>query len=363
VAPARISLLCAIFAGLAALACSTQAWAAAHPAGRCSRQLRPGHGLQRFINSLRPGERGCLPPGVYAARKLTFSRPGRPGAPVTLQSTDPDHPATIQGVVWVRDEANYVTLEDLVIVGNSAVLPAAIVNGDHSVWNRVDVSNPATGGAPGGICFSLGNTHTWGWAGSTTIENSRIHDCGPTTNMNHGIYAQATTGRTVIVGNWIYDNGDRGIQLYPAAQNVLIAHNVINGNGSGVIFAGDGERGSRNIVVRDNIISNSRARWNVESSYPAGGVPGTNNLLVHNCVWASASEKYYDARGGISGPDGYAVADNVVQRPQFVDAPLGDLTLKTPSGCRGYGLTGPSPPGPRSASARRADATAAHAMK
>ena len=97
------------------------------------------------------------------------------------------------------------------------------------MWNRVDVSNPASGATPGGICFSLGNTDTWGYAGSTTIENSRIHDCGPTTNMNHGIYAQATSGRTLILGNWIFDNGDRGIQLYPAAQNILIAHNVING--------------------------------------------------------------------------------------------------------------------------------------
>ena len=109
--------------------------------------------------------------------------------------------------------------------------------------------------------------------------------------MNHGIYAQATSGRTLIVGNWIFDNGDRGVQLYPAAQNVLIAHNVINGNGSGVIFAGDGDGASRDITVRDNIISNSKVRWNVESSYPAGGVVGTGNVLVHNCVWASAERQ------------------------------------------------------------------------
>jgi hypothetical protein len=177
-----------------------------------------------------------------------------------------------------------------------------IVNGDHSIWNRLDVSNPPSGGAPGGICFSLGNTDTWGYAGSTTIENSLIHDCGSTNNTNHGIYAQATSGRTVIIGNWIFDNGDRGVQFYPAARNVLIAHNVINDNGSGVIFAGDGRSASRDITVRDNIISNSKVRWNVESSYPAGGEVGTGNLLVHNCVWASASDKYYDARrSAISG--------------------------------------------------------------
>jgi hypothetical protein len=363
VPPARLSLLSAVFAGFAVLACSTHALAAQHPEKRCSRQMRPGHGLQRFIDSLRPGDRGCLPAGDYRAKKLTFSRSGLPQAPVTLQSTDPDHPATIHGVVWVRDEANYVTLEDLAMVGGSAVLPAVIVNGDHSVWNRVDVSNPASGGLPGGICFSLGNTSNWGYAGSTTIENSRIHDCGPTTNTNHGIYAQATSGRTLILGNWIFDNGDRGVQLYPAAQNVLIAHNVLNGNGSGVIFAGDGPNASRDITVRDNIISNSTARWNVESSYPAGGAPGTGNVVVHNCVWASAGERYYDSHGGISGPDGYTVADNVVQHPRFVAAAAGDLRLTATSGCRGYGLTKPSPPGPRSELARNADAASAHATR
>ena len=361
VPPARLFLLSAVFAGLVILAGAAHAHAGKQPDKRCSREMRPGHGLQRFVDGLRPGDRGCIPPGDYRARKLTFSRSGTPRSVITLQSTDPDQPATIHGVVWVSDKANYVTIEDLAIVGGSATLPAAIVNGDHSVWNRVDVSNPASGATPGGICFSLGNTDTWGYAGSTTIENSRIHDCGPTTNMNHGIYAQATSGRTLILGNWIFDNGDRGIQLYPAAQNVLIAHNVINANGSGVIFAGDGPSASHDITVRDNIISNSRVRWNVESSYPAGGVVGTGNLVTHNCVWASAGNQYYDARGGISGPDGYSVGDNVVQRPRFVAASLGDLRLKTPGGCSGYGLTNPSPPGPRSLLARQADAAAAHA--
>ena len=358
-----MSLLCAVFVGFVVLAGATHAKAAQHPDKRCSRQMRPGHGLQRFIDSLRPGDRGCLPPGSYRAKKLTFSRSGLPQAPITLQSTDPDHPAAIHGVVWVRDEANYVTIEDLAIVGGSAVLPAVIVNGDHSVWNRVDVSNPASGGLPGGICFSLGNTDTWGYAGSTTIENSRVHDCGPTTNMNHGIYAQATLGRTLIRGNWIYDNGDRGVQLFPAAQNVLISHNVINGNGTGVIFAGNDSSASHDITVRDNIISNSTVRWNVESSYATGGLVGTGNVVVHNCLWASAGDKYYDTHGGVSGPDGYAVADNVVQRPLFVAAGTGDLRVKPSSGCRGYGLTSPSPPGPRSEPARSADAASAHATK
>ena len=322
--------------------------------------MHPGHGLQRFVASLRPGERGCLPPGSYNSRKLTFPRSGRPGAPITLRSSDAKHPAVIHGVVWLRNDANYVTLEDLVIVGTSGVLPTVIVNGDNSVWNRIDVSNPPVDGEPGGICFSLGNTDGWGYAANTTIENSRIHDCGRSTNMNHGIYVQATSGRTLIRDNWIFRNGDRGIQFFPAAQNVLVSHNVIDGNGSGIIFSGDESHTSHDITVSDNIISNSTVRWNVESSFPTGVVVGTNNVVAHNCVWASGRERFYDARGGISGDSGFVSTGNVVQRPLFESSTAGDLLLKSASGCRGYGLTVPSPPGPRGASVLQDAAARAH---
>lgn len=366
-------MFCAIFAGLAVLPAFVHASAAqAKPqaqrsfpsvAKRCSRQMHPGHGLQRFIDSLRPGDKGCLPPGAYRARKLTFSRSGLPQAPITLRSTDPAHPATIDGVVWVRDEANYVVLEDLVIVGNSGVLPATIIDGDNTVWNRIDVSNPASRGEQGGICFSLGQTDTWGYAGNTIIENSRIHDCGSTTNMNHGIYVQATTGRTIIRNNWIFRNGDRGIQLYPAAQNVLISHNVVYDNGSGILFSGDENYTSHDVTVSDNVISDSTTRWNVESWYPNGGAIGRDNVVAHNCVWATADDPFYRTNGGIAPPSGFAAAGNVVQRPQFEAAASGDLRLKTRSGCRGYGTTSPSPPGPRSERARNADAVRTNAQR
>ena len=99
----------------------------------------------------------------------------------------------------------------------------------------------------------------------------------------------------------------------------------------------------------------------VPGSFPAGGIVGTGNVVIHNCFWASAADHYYDSRGGISGPDGYSVADNVVQRPRFVAASQGDFRLKTPSGCTGFGLTSPSPPGPRSLLARTADPASSHA--
>lgn len=125
-----------------------------------------------------------------------------------------------------------------------------IVNGDHSNWNRDDVSKAPAGGRQGGICLTFGQLEVGSYAGSTRIENSLIHDRGLSTNRSQGIYVQATSGRTLIRNNWIFRNGDRGIQLDPAASNVVVTHNVIDGNGSGVIFSGDGTNmSSDNTVV------------------------------------------------------------------------------------------------------------------
>lgn len=317
----------------------------------CTRIVRPGAGLQRFVDGLRAGAQACLAPGTYRAAKLTVRRSGRRGAPIVLRSEDPGRPATIDGSVWLTNAANFVTVRDVRIVGDSSTLPAVIVNGDHSVWSRDDVSNPPSGGRSGGICFSLGQLGRWGYAGDTTIEHSVVHDCGRSTNMNQGIYVEATTGRTVIRDNWIYRNGDRGVQLYPAARNVLVSHNVIDGNGSGVIFSGDGKYASSGVVVTGNIISNSKVRWNVESSYP-GSVVGSGNVVAGNCLWASGAEPFYDRSGGVAPEEGFTVAgNNIVQRPRFAGS--GDLRLSSGSGCRGYGPRGPAPPGLAAASLGR----------
>ena len=93
------------------------------------------------------------------------------------------------------------------------------------------------------------------------IERNRIHNCGqlPPTNHHHGIYAEATDNAR-ITDNWIYDNADRGVQLFPDAQRTYVARNVIDGNGEGVVFS----RTSANNVVENNIISNPVVRYNLE---------------------------------------------------------------------------------------------------
>jgi Right handed beta helix region len=313
------------------------------PSATCSRVAHSGAGLQRFVARLRPGDTGCLRPGSYTIHRLILGTKATARAPIVLRSLDPDNPATLHGVVWLSRSGAYWTVEDLRIDGrNQWNLPSPIVNGSHSTWRRLDVSNQGSGDGTqpygGTICFNLGSTDNYGYATDTTIEQSRIHDCGISTNHNHGIYVAATSGTTIIRDNWIYRNGDRGVQLYPAAEHVLVTRNVIDDNGSGVIFSGAGNLTSRNDVVARNIISNSRKRWNVESWYPTGTPVGTGNIVESNCLWASAAAPYYHARGGIAPQYGFKVGSgNVVQRPLFVAAGRGNFKLLARSGCRGFG--------------------------
>jgi parallel beta-helix repeat protein len=88
----------------------------------------------------------------------------------------------------------------------------------------------------------------------------------------------------------VFDNADRGIQLYPSARRVRVYENTIDGNGEGVLV-GDGAE--RNIVT-DNLITNSRARWNVETY----NLHGRGNAVLSNCVQASTAA--YSHRGGIA---------------------------------------------------------------
>jgi parallel beta-helix repeat protein len=328
-------VLAFLFAAAGALAASGE-----RRTGACTATTQPGRGLQRFVDGLRAGDVGCLRAGDYDAKRLVLRRHGTARARITLRSADPRHRATIHGRVWVSSAASYWTIEQLDFDGrNPHNLPSPVINGDDTVWRQVDVTNhhAGDGATSGGICFLLGDTSRWGIPRDTAIVQSRIHDCGVSDNSNHGIYISATAGTTLIENNWIYRNGDRGVQLYPDAAHVRIVHNVIDQNGTGVIFSGVGRFASRQNVVADNIISNSRNRWNVESWYPDGTSDAVGNVVAGNCFWATNASPSYDTDGGVAPPAGFSVGTNVVERPLFAAPEGGDFRLLRGSGCEGYG--------------------------
>jgi parallel beta-helix repeat protein len=133
----------------------------------------------------------------------------------------------------------------------------------------------------------------------------------PANNHEHGIYVESATD-TRVEWNLIYDNADRGIQLYPNAQYTTIDHNVIDDNGEGIIFSGDNGVASDHADVYNNLLTNSQIRHDAESYYPAGNPTGTGNVLHDNCLWGGR-EGTIDSSGG-----GFTAANNKVADPQYI---------------------------------------------
>ena len=133
-----------------------------------------------------------------------------------------------------------------------------------------------------------------------------------------------------IVGNLIYANADRGVQLFPDAQRTLIEGNVIDGNGEGVLFSGDSGLASSNNVVTRNIVSNAVVRYNVESWWPDGNPVGTGNAATDNCVWNGA-------QGNVAAQVGFTASANKAVNPLYANRAAKDFQLQSGSPCAGYG--------------------------
>lgn len=293
----------------------------------------PFRTAQRLADSLAAGQTGCLRAGSYTGG-LSIGKGGVSETQrVTIRAYSGEK-ATLAGRVVVRKGANFVTVEQLHLDGRNAEnLPSPTVNANDVTFRRNDVTNFHTA-----ICFVLGasnvdNSVANGRAARTVIALNRIHNCGklPATNHHHGIYVEGTD-HARITGNWIYDNADRGIQLYPDAQHTTVTDNVIDGNGTGIIFSGDQGISSHDSVVEHNVITNARLRFNVESWYPSGTPAGRNNILRSNCVHGSARKDY--GPGGIATADGgFTATSNTVADPLYVDRSAKDFTLRPESAC------------------------------
>jgi nitrous oxidase accessory protein NosD len=294
----------------------------AQSARTCDRLASPGHrAVQRLVDSLRPGEVGCLRQGTYRG-SVTIERSGKPGRPITLQPR-PGARARLVGALTVTRRSAHVVVRRLHLEGSRRPgVPSPIVNGRRILFLENDVTNGHTA-----ICFALGNPR-FGVARDVTIQRNRIHECGqlPATNLEHGVYV-AVARDTRIIGNWIYENADLGIQLYPNARDTYVAGNVIDGNGEGIIFGGLPRVAASDNLVRGNVISNSRLRNNVEWHFE--GTVGTRNVVRRNCIGGGVRD---DGSGGIMLPAiGFTLVDNLVAQPEF-RAP-GDYRLKPGSTC------------------------------
>ena len=352
--PVLLRLLCVLVAAVAVVALGPVSAGAdsictkvAAPGGSDSAagtEDEPFATVDELVEDLGPGDIACLRAGTYQEQNVTINSGGSGEDSRAVLRSYPGERAKIAGRLYVTDNANYLTVEGLDLDGHDAPscdstdicrLPSPTVNGDHVTFQDNDVTNRHRG-----ICFNLGNKG-YGQAVDVVIQRNRIHDCGtlPANNHEHGIYLSWSDG-VKILNNVIYDNADRGIQLYPDADRTFIKGNVIDGNGVGVIFSGAGSSTSDDNKLVNNIITNSKIRYDVESWFPDG--VGTGNVVRDNCIHGGHN-------GEISDGLGFNTLTNRKADPLYVDRAGKDYRLREGSPCTEVldGAVLPAQPGVR----------------
>jgi Right handed beta helix region len=304
----------------------------AQAAGPCDRYAAPngtrrGRGtrahpygsLGRLLRGLRRGQVGCLKAGRYRHRGVVAMR----RAGTTLRPLGKAH-VTIDGAIWVLRRAKGARITGLNLTSHDPVysIPVKIQADDVSL-----VGNDIT--TAGNIsCVLIGSVREG--VSHTLVELNRIHRCGRTGKLSHLVYVTRSRGAIIRNNLLIGNRGGWAVHLYPDADGTLVEGNVIDANEGGVIFAGDGggDTSDRN-VVRENVITNSGPRWNIEGSW-SGGPEGDGNVAQRNCLYSAGP----GSPSGIGFVNGFAQSGNVVAKdPVYVDRAAGDYRLRSGSRC------------------------------
>jgi Right handed beta helix region len=260
----------------------------------------PFRNVQKLIDSLVPGQVGCLVPGSIFAERVQIRRPG-----IELR-TAPGRRATIRGGIRVVPGADNVVIASLVIEGAPVGQPGTVLVEANGVrLARNDISGPF---------LSDQNVHCvlLNGAAGTIIEGNVIHRCTRVTmpRLYAAGIAVANATATTIRNNFIVRAPGDGIALAPNAHGSHVHHNLIDENRGGVYFGGSPGGASGDNRVVDNIISYSGA-FNVHASYLPGGPVGENNVVSANCLWRARV-----ANVGGAGA-GFEAKGNLVASPRF----------------------------------------------
>jgi hypothetical protein len=257
--------------------------------------------------------------------------------------------------MWLQETSHDIVFEDLDFVGTPGDTGASmlIIDGDRITFRNDDIRYV------NGICVDVGAMEGQGGnvgdpADDFVLDRNRIHDCGTSRPMNdlgasglHGVYIQ-NTNDAVVTNNVIYDNMNRGLQLYPLSQGTLVEFNVLDGNSSNLNMGGyqPDDRFSDDNVARNNIITNALLKTYFVPGWPVGGdissVVGNfpenrpvTNQVTANCLWyddpSLRQSTYYFEGYGID------FSGNTFADPRFTNRAAKDFTLQPGSPCAGKG--------------------------
>jgi hypothetical protein len=230
---------------------------------------------------------------------------------------------TIDGAIWALPGAKGARITGLTLTSHDPVysIPLKIQADNVSlIGNNITAARNIS-------CVLIGSLDRK--VSNTLVQLNRIHSCGRTGKLAHLIYVTHSQGAVIRSNLLIGNRGGWAVHLYPDADGTLVEGNVIDSNEGGVIFAGEGGSTSDRNVVRENVITNSAPRWNVEGSW-SGGPEGQGNVAQRNCLYSAGR----GSPSGIGFLTGFRQSANVVAKgPVYVDRRAGDYRLRPGSNC------------------------------
>lgn len=308
---------------------------------------------KRLLEKLSAGQTGCLTSGQTFAGFTLYegNTHGVEGAPITLTSTNPEEPATINGRVTTEKDSNWLTFTHLNFVyGQDTLFPSITIASAHTSWTYDNVS-----GGDLNICFLTNPVgDSYGAGEYTLIEHDRVHDCGhPVTKAEleaqsnntyegrengwhvHGLYDEGV--HTTVRNSYFYDSAGVGI-LLRSGGFAVIEHNVIDANGRGVEL---GNEGTENDTVAWNIITNTTSPCGREVG--SGSYCDTYGLMTNGSVGMGNVFRDNDLYGN-EGDNIEPGVNSVVTRevdvevnPLYTNASAHEYTLENGSPAAGYG--------------------------
>jgi hypothetical protein len=266
--------------------------------------------------------------GSYGATGTwtTFGSSGTATAPITFRGADGEARPAILGATKIT--GNYLTFDRLLFDGPTGkVLSTSTVNplgeevqvavyGDNVTISRSEVRDSLWHAG-----IYLNNADNARLIGNYVHHNGNFSRTQQA-NTDHGIYFARGSG--VISDNLIANNLSHGIQLYPYAAKVTVAHNTIVRQGkSGVIVAKE---------ANNNLVVNNVVAYNTDNSIRSSGLTGLGNVVQRNVVYGNGNGNLGTQASGLT------LKENIQANPQFVST--SDYRLQTTSPAIDAALSG-----------------------
>ncbi len=295
------------------------------PAAACTKVAQPGPNLEAFVNSLIPGDVGCLRAGVHGARGTAahVRVSGTQAAPIILRGYTNDAIPTILGYFYIPTE--HIVISGLLFDGPTGKVkvnanPAAEIAQISIYSSNVEINHCEIRNSLGHAGIYLQDAY------NARIIGNYIHDNGDfgnasTANQDHGIYFASGSG--LIANNIIEHNWSYGVHLYPSARDVIVQQNTIIKNvRSGVIIggwttncpaAGCPPQPTNSLVV-NNIIA-----FNGLHAFHSFELTTSGHIIKNNLFWGNAAGDFPTSEALTRGLT-YVNQNNNIADPRFVAA-------------------------------------------